>query len=190
MEKGDLVIVFFGLLLLVSAGMLVKNSFTGYATEAGTSSNVTITKFLSIDLSTNLSDGITFGSVTTLPSLDVNATDNFNPNSTMFINVSSDSNTAVDFCIKANDHLTDSVGGTVIGLNNQTYLNASLNNETLPGLAGSSAVLTTSYVKSSLPTGRGNATFYRFWLDVRSGVASGNYNNTVLFKGVETATAC
>ncbi len=166
---------------------------TGHATESSTSSNVTITKYLSIALSANLSNGIEFGSIDTLPAVDVNATDNSNGGSnasSLYINVSTDSNTAVDFCIKANSDLLDSSSGAVIGLTNETYLNSSNSSSTLPGPSTSGVVLTTTYVKASAPTGRGNVTFYRLWLDVPAAIASGSYNNSIYFKGVETATDC
>jgi len=190
MERYNTILIIASLILLFSLVMISVNNLTGYATESSAISNVTISKYLSIDLSGNLSDGINFGSVNTLPAADINASDNYAYNSTMFINVSTDSNTAVDFCIKANTHLTDTSSGSIIGLGNETYQNSSATNVTHPGPSSAAALLTTAYAKASLPTGQGNVTYYRLWLDVPSGIPSGNYNNSVSFKGVETTTSC
>ena len=106
----------------------------------------------------------------------------------MWINVSADSNTNVDFCIKA-DALNTSTGDE-IGLGNETYsANTSDTNLTLPGL-GAETSLTTSYVESSTNVSTGGEDYFRFWLDVPVATASGTYNNTVSFKGVEAGTDC
>ena len=196
MEKRNVIIlVLTAAVILFSVLAFVSRppSLTALATESTTTSSVTVQKFLAITLSTNLSDGITFGTVDTLPGINVNASDNDNDGSSgtsLFVNVSTDSNTAVDFCTKANSGLHDAVGDSTIGLSNETYRNASTTNSTLPGPATSSIPLTTSFVKASEPTVPGNVTYYRFWLDVPTGTASGTYNNTVTFKGVETTLSC
>jgi hypothetical protein len=191
MGKEGIILVVLSIILLISLALMLKTSMTGFVTESSTTSNVTIVKFLSIDFSGNMSSGIMYGSVGSLPAVDINASGNYNgasSASTYFINVSTDSNVAVDFCIKANSHL--STGQYIIGLGNETYQNSSMSNLTSPGPSTSSSMLTTSYSKASDRTGQGNVTYYRFWLDVPSGVASGDYNNTVSFKGVETTTPC
>ncbi len=196
MEKGTVGLIILSLIFIISLSLFIFSSgkVTGYATTASTTSNVSIAKFLSIDMSANLSDGIAFPDVSALPVTDINATENNNAvgsNSTMFLNVSLDSNVAVDFCILANAGLTTSAAD-LLGIGNETYLNVTgINASTsLPGPPGSSALLTASYVRASGPTGKGNSTYYRFWLDVPVATPSGVYNNTISFKGIETATSC
>lgn len=192
MQKEDILLAVCGVVLIFSSVMLLVSP-TGYATQGTTSSNVTITKYLSIEMSNNLTGGIAFGSVTSLPAYDINASSNYDgtsSGSTYYVNVSLDSNTPVDFCILANAPLTDAAAGTVIGLANETYLNSSISNMGAPGPQSAQVNLTTTFAKASSPTGAGNSTFYRFWLDVPSATSSGTYNNTISIKGVETAQSC
>ena len=192
MKTEDFLVAFFLVVFVVFLSLAIMSTLTGYATESSTLSNVTISKYLAITLSGNLTRGITFGSVSALPSTDVNATANNNSAglSTMFINVSTDSNVVVDFCNKANGGLYDPSGPYTIALGNETYLNSSTASAAVPGPPTSSVLLTTSYVKSSAPTAQGNVTYFRFWLDVPASTSAGDYNNSVSFKGVETATSC
>ena len=135
MKKEEKLLFILGVLSLFLVVMvLVQNIRTqeikiiGYATEETTISNVSISKFLSISLSTNLTGGIIFGSINTLPAVNENASHNYDgvnttapsPGSSMFVNVSTDSNTAIDVCIKANADL-DNGAGDVIGIGNETY---------------------------------------------------------------------
>ena len=171
---------------------LQSGALTGYATEGSAVSNVTISKFLSIELSANLGTGILFGTISTLPASNHNATNNYDggsDESTMSVNVSHDSNTDVDICIKANDHLTDPGSSDVILLGNETYSNGTVTNATSPFLTAEVA-LTTGYVNASSPISPDSSCYYRFWLDVPSATPSGDYNNSVTFKGVETTTGC
>ena len=127
-----------------------------------------------------------------MPATDINATHNFDEastGSTMCVNVSEDANTPIDFCTKANDHLT-SVGDDTIGLANETYHNSTETNAGTPGRDTNSTSLTTSYVKSGYAVAAGGLNYYRFWLDVPASQPSGNYNNTVYFKGVTTTLDC
>ena len=165
---------------------------TGHATETTTISNVTIAKYLSITMCTNLSDGIIFGNITELPATNINSTHNYDgasTGSTMCINISDDGNTAIDLCTKANDDLT-SVGADTILLANETYANSTVTNAGTPGAATNATLLTTSYVKSGNAIGVGNLNYYRFWLDIPAAQPSGDYNNTVYFKGVTTTLSC
>lgn len=194
MEKRSVYLIVSIVALAVSIiGVVTSPSFTGLATESYTSSSVTVQKYLAISMSANLVDGINYGTVSSLPSIDTDSTDNYNGASsttTMYINVSSDSNTAVDFCIKGNSGLNDPVGRNTIGLGNETYLNSTSTSSTVPGPSTSSLALTTSYVKSGAAIAIGTADFYRFWLDVPTATASGTYNNSIYFKGVENTQAC
>jgi hypothetical protein len=199
-KKERILLTVFGAVFLFSVFMLagedVVGSFdfgdriTGHATEGSTTSNVTISKYLSITMSTNLSGGITFGSVDNLPGVNLNATHNNDSagGTSMYVNVSSDSNTNVDFCIRANAAMTSPSLDT-IGIGNESYANASTTDAGTPALANEVS-LTTGYISAGRNVSMGGLQYYRMWLDIPSGTPSGTYNNTVYFKGVETGVAC
>ena len=164
---------------------------TGHATETSTVSNVTIEKFLSISMCTNLASGIVFGNVSELPAVNINASHNYDgasSGSTLCINVSDDGNTNIDLCTRANAALT-SLALDTIELGNESYSNSTTTNITHP-ILGDDVALTTSYVKSGNSIAGGNVNYYRFWLDIPVAQPSGDYNNTVYFKGVTTTLAC
>lgn len=184
----------FSLMMMFLEGTGVGEKITGYDTSVDTISNVTIQSFLSIDMSANLSDGIVFSTVSSLPATNVNATHNYDadasPNrSSFFLNVSVDSNTPVDFCIKANVSLYDPTGGNYIGITNETYSNSSSNNITNPKVSDETPI-TTTYAKATTQVYQGNSTFYRFYLDVPAATPAGTYENSIYFKGVTNGTAC
>ncbi|MGV8152051.1 MAG: hypothetical protein ACP5OG_03145 [Candidatus Nanoarchaeia archaeon] len=191
--KEEMLVAVFAALFLFSFSMIVFENvspkFTGYVTETTTVSNVTISKYLSISMDTsNLTYGIYFGNLSALPAIDHNATHNYdggNTNSTYFLSVSGDSNTAVDFCIKANAALTS--GANTIPLANETYANSTVGNLTDPTYQ---VALTTDYAKAGIGVPIGGNNYYRFWLDVPASQESGVYNNTISFKGVTTTLAC
>lgn len=192
-RKGDVWIAVFGLVFILALILLINQqaNMTGYATTATTISNVTIQKYFAIEMSVNLSDGIQFGTISTLPATNQNATHNHDhsddSNSTMFLNVSDDSNTAVDFCILG--EVLNTSGGDEIEVGNESFANHTSNTAALPAVA-SEVSLTGSYAKCSSAVAAGSEHYYRFWLDVPAATSSGVYNNTVFFKGVETAAAC
>ncbi|MCR4327787.1 MAG: hypothetical protein NUV46_04375 [Nanoarchaeota archaeon] len=166
-------------------------SITGNATEGSTTSNVTISKFLAINMGANLSEGIQFGTVALLPAQNVNASHDYDgagSNTTYSIEVHNDSNTAVDFCIKANAGLTSS-GLDVIGIDNESYSSFSHTNSTYPLLSNESS-MTTDYIKAVGSITPGDFSYWRFWLDVPAAQPSGDYNNSVLFEGVSAGLAC
>ena len=77
----------------------------GYATTGTAVSNVTISKYLSIDMSTNLSSGISFGNISALPAVNLNASNNYDfdtadTQTSMVVNLSTDSNINIDLCIE------------------------------------------------------------------------------------------
>lgn len=192
-NKENIFLGIFSAVFLFSIVMLIfsNSQITGYATTGSAVSNVTITNFVSITMSTNLQLGVLFGSVSDLPATDVNAThsyDGASDASTMFLNVSTDSNSAVNFCIQANAALTSS-GGNVIGLTNQTYNNDTTTSATVPSVSVQTA-LTTSYVAAGEDVEKGDSTYYRFWLDVPVATAAATYNNSIMFKGVQTGAGC
>ena len=195
--ENALVLIFVSLFLFsIIMIMNQKIKTTGYATETSTTSNVTISTYFAIELSANLSNGIEFGTVSTLPATNQNATDNHNGANTtqngtgasMWVNVSTDSNSALDFCVKADAALQTS-GGASIGVGNESYHNSTQTNVSLPDY-NNEVAYTTSYVKAGFNTSIGGRNFYRFWLDVPAATTAGNYNNTVSFKGVATGGSC
>ena len=165
-------------------GLHAKVAFTDV------SSNVSIAKAFSIEFSTGLSEGILFGDINFLPATNVNASHNYDAldnSSNLFINVSNDGNTAVDFCIRGNAGLTNDALD-VIGLGNETYSYYNMSNSTHPLTTEIS--LSQIYVKSGEDIPLGGINYWRFWLDILAGQPSGDYNNTIFFKGIETGMSC
>lgn len=205
-KRGGWYTILLIIILIASLTMLVVQnlpSITGHAIEGSTYSNVSITTYLAIQMSNNLSAGIDFGSVSALPVTDQNATKNWcsptngscnvsspNFNATLYyLNVSTDSNTAVDFCVGAPNPLT--AGTDTIALGNETYAytNISITNLTLPPQQDQIA-LSASYARSSVNISKGNSTYYRFYLDIPASQPAGSYSNLVYFRGVQTTQAC
>ncbi len=189
MKKESVLLVFFVALFIISVSMLVlaNSQITGHATAVGTTSNVTISSFVSIDLSTNLTQGIMFGTLTTTNVANQNASQNYGGTasaSTYFVNVSLDSSVNVDICLKANQSLT-SAGGDLLGIGNETWTNSSTSNIASPALAGERPMNTTA-AETGVNIGKGNSNYYRFWLDVPSGQKAGTYSNNITFEGVGT----
>ena len=137
-------------LILFQNTEITGNFITGFATSLPTTSNVSISKFLSIELCTNLDSGISFGDVSVLPASNLNGTHNYDDGSngtTYCVNVSLDGNTAIDSCIKGDGPL-NTTGGDAIGLANESYYNSTdLTNLTIPALVDE-VPLTTGYVKA------------------------------------------
>ncbi len=182
-------------ILAISLGLLFfanVSAITGHATEAVTTSNVSIIKYLAIDPSIDLETGIVFEEIIALPTDNDNATHNYDGSSDAtkyYINVSTDSNTDVDFCVKANIGLS-TLGGDIIGLGNESYsTNVTNSNLNTPGV-GAEISMNTTYEKAANSVPIGNTSYWRFYLDVPVGQASGNYNNTVSFKGVTEGVIC
>jgi hypothetical protein len=185
--------LFLGFLIFVCLILFLINnlSISGLVSESSTPSNVTVQKSLAIDFSTNLSDGILFGTVNVLPATNINAShnyDNIDNGSSFYAIVSEDSNVNVDFCIKANGNLTSS-DLDVLGLGNETYSFYNSTNSTHPDLDLETS-LTTSYVKSGEDIKIGENNYYRFWLDIPGAQPSGDYTNLVYFKGIQTGSSC
>lgn len=181
--------IVFCLILLVSQN---SGIISGNVAEFPVSSNVSINKYLAISFGDNLSEGILFGDVAVLPATNINASHNYDGASnatTLYISISEDGNTAVDFCTKADEALT-SIANDTIELGNETYANSTTTNLGTPGAATNSTALTTSYVKSGYNIALGGTNYYRFWLDVPAAQPSGDYNNSISFKGVQTGLSC
>ena len=138
-------------------------------------------------MSNNLSSGINFGTINSLPAIQLNATDNYIGNITGYsIDVSNDSNVNADFCIKA-DNLNTSAGDE-IGLGNYTWEDDTVNNLTQPATFGTS--FTQSYVVGTTNVAPAASNYYRLWLNISASQAPGTYNNTVSFQGVPNGDPC
>lgn len=209
----ELIVFLCGILLLTSS---FATGITGFATSSTqtTQANATINKYVAIALTTNLSSGITFGTVEP-NSNNNNATGNWEgPSggsniSVMNVTFASDSNTIVDLCIKDGTVLMTSDGSYNIANTAFTWnasTSAQLNHAggwpantsntpwgvaTSPGAAMSTSYLYADAANDTDLTAATNATFsFRFWLDIPLGQQAGTYNNTVFFQGTENTTAC
>jgi hypothetical protein len=192
MKKGIyrlfLVIILFMCLILITFENL--GNLHAKVTSTDVFSNVSIAKSFALQFSLGLSEGIIFGDINFLPATNVNASHNYDGvgNSTnLYINVSTDGNSAVDFCIMGGSGLMN-IGGDEIGLGNETYSTYNMSNFTHPTLNEIS--LSQIYTKSGENIPLGGINYWRFWLDVPAGQPSGNYNNTVYFKAIETGVSC
>ncbi len=203
MNKNDSVIVVLSVALIIavagwaSSYIPILQMATGAATSVSPESQVTIQKYFSINASGNLSAGIDFGTVSVLPSTDVNASKNWNytgggdtfHNETLYwITVETDSNTAVDLCVVATALNTS--GGFEIGIGNYTFSDSPWNNVTYPGPVDELAMNTAAYVAGETGIGVGSSDYFRFWLDVPATQPTGTYNNTVTILGVSTGVSC
>lgn len=196
-QRENLVLTLLAVVLLVAVIGLFMNSndfssvsqLTGKAVET-VYSEVDIGNYYAISLGSTLSTtGIDFGTISSLPVTNQNATGNYDgsDNTLYNISVSQDSNVNVDFCIKADNFNTS--GGDEIGLGNYTFSNSSVSNATLPAL-GDAIAITAAYQDVGQAVTPGNSDHYRFWLSVPAAQNPGKYNNTVYFQGVQTGTAC
>ncbi len=185
MKRDGVLLLVFGVLLLFSVVMIIIENFviTGRVTESTTSS-VVISQYFSIAMSPNLVSGISFGTQDSTSASDINGTNNYDGGSsgtTYYMNVSSDSNAAVDFTIGAVDAL-NTTGGDEIGLGNETYASSSSTDASTPSLS-SEVALTTNDVSAGEGIVVGGNVYYRFWLDIPAGTPVGTYTNTINFKG-------
>jgi hypothetical protein len=194
MDKGIYNGILIGIIVISLALLFFSNvnAITGRATEGSTYSNVTIEKYLAIEMSPNLTAGINFGTIETLGVDDYNATENYNgiSNSTLYwITVSVDSNTAVDLCTRANAPMTNA-GGAEIPLVNQSFASnvtsSDINNPSLTNAID----YTISYQEGHFNVPIGNSSYWRFWLDAPLGQETGNYNNTIYFQGSNAGSGC
>jgi hypothetical protein len=191
--RGKIYHLFLWVLIFVCVLLIVVENFEGIharVTFTDVSSNVSISKSFSIEFSPELSEGILFGEINFLPATNINASHNYDGlgnSSTLYINVSEDGNTAVDFCLRALSPLVNA-GGDQIGLRNETYSYYNLSNSTHPTTV--ETPLSPIYFKAGENIPLGGANYWRFWLDVPAGQPSGTYNNTVYFKAVQAGENC
>lgn len=181
------------IIILSTALFVWMTSDTG-ADIQSTASNATISEYVAIGLSGNLSaSGITFGSVNPNTNNN-NATGNNNSlgqNSSYYITVSTDSNVAgVDFCIR-DDYALNNSGNTPIPNVNYHWAdkpNATAN-ATDPRMPGTDML--TGYQKTNTTNiAPGQTDYYRFYLNVPLAQAAATYSNTVYFEGVKNTNPC
>lgn len=169
-------------------GKFVPLAWSANTSSTSTTSNVTVNSYVSIALTSALSNGVTFGSLD--PNTDNTAATSC-ANAVCNISVSADTNIAVDMVLKANAALTRQGGAQTIPYANYTWNSTAgtgmpLNNG---GYALSGTYDYTNKVGSNIAAG-GKAT-WQSWLDIPSAQTSGVYNNTVSFCATTTgATDC
>ncbi len=193
LKKINLLEVFLLIVILFCIVLIILQNFvmTGKVSEYSMPSNVSIAKAISISFSNNLSDGIVFGTIANLPAINQNASHNYDNGAngtSMYINISMDGNTNVDFCIKASNSLTD-LAADVLAIGNETYANSTSTNVSLPSLALETP-FSLSYAKAGNNLSKGTANYYRFWLDVPVAQPPGDYENIISFKGIEAGISC
>lgn len=160
----------------------------GKAATFSIPANVSVGVARSMGLSSNLSTGILFGTLSPNTN-DNNAISNYGDgnNSTSYYLLTTGSSTPTDFCIKDNTPLTTSSGGMMIGNGNYT-LNDSLAMDA-PSLPGTAIAM--GYQKLSQQGVAQNVSVYlRFWLDIPASQPAGAYNNTLTFKAVSAGAGC
>lgn len=144
-----------------------------------TMSNVTVSTYVSISLSSGLSSGVQFGnlgpgqsnqSATTCENLACN------------ISVSADTNVNVDIVMMANANLTRGASNDTIPAWAYTW-NSSINGTFEPSLPGF-ALNVTGYdytPKLAENLAPNSSVYWSAWLNIPSDQASGSYNNTLYF---------
>jgi len=156
--------------------------------NASTTTSATVAVYIAIQLSPTLQTGIVFSNLqqgTTDNNADGN---NYGSGGTDYwINVSSDTNVNVDYCIKADGPLTS--GSNTIALSNYYFANSTTTDANTPSLSAKKA-FTTSYQKMDTGLDNTQNEYLRFWLDVPAGQAPGTYENTVYFQAVEAGQNC
>ena len=126
-----------------------------------------------------------------MPSINTNASENYGgtlDSTNYYIQVSADGNVPVDFCIRANSPLTSQYLD-VLGIDNETYSCSNESTLSNPFLSNET-VLTLNLVKCGESIFPSSSNYYRFWLDIPAAQPSGDYNNTLSFKGLSSGTSC
>lgn len=180
-------------ILVVSTALIMFMTYSDADTKTA-ASNATIAEYVAIGISNNLSlSGISFGTIQPNTGFN-NATGNnetLSSNSSYIVNVSTDSNVNVDFCIKDSYALNHTSNLYQIGNGNYTWKdnNASTQNPSSPFVPGTQ-MLTTYQRTNFTNLNPGGAGAFRFWLNVSAGQQAGVYSNSVLFEGIKTGNAC
>lgn len=184
MNTGKLTLTFLLVSLMFISLISLNQVYADTEEEETTESSATVSEYLAIDMSTNLTSGILFGNVDPATTNNNATGNNMSGDSQYYITISGDSNINVDLCIKANASMSS--GLSSIELGNYTWDNSTVaSNPALPGTA-----IETDYALSGEGITPGSNNYYRFWLDIPSTQSAGTYANTVSFKAVKTGEAC
>lgn len=173
--------------------VMFDGGITGFATSqsVGTTATANIVYYYALGESSDFSGGINFGSLSH-NTQNNNASSNYENSGTGYaLNLSTDSNTDVSICVKANTDLKIHTSpNTLIGIGNMTFNASTTNSTSLPAFGNRTEMNSSIFRNATHNLGAGNATFFRFWLTVPDGTTPGNYNNSANFKAVRAGEAC
>lgn len=184
MKRLDVILIVLVILLVVDVIMWATQIALSPVQLAPTNipSRVAIAAVIEVSASTDLADGIDFGSISP-PSTDSPADENDNAGAgtSLYIQRGSLSNADIELCIKANGPLTETSSGiATIPLADETYSFASDINP--PGPIGSTVLTTLDVLASGAMSQANPRTYYRLWLDVSDPAqAAGSYENLITF---------
>ena len=180
-------------MLAVTVPFAIGPGITGFATSqsVGTTATANIIYYYALAESTDFNSGIDFGTLVH-NTLNNNATVNYDNSGTSYaLNLSTDSNTDISICVKANTDLKiHSSPSNIIGIGNMTFNASTTNTSTIPSFAARIEMNKSVYRNATHNLGAGNATFFRFWLSVPEDTIPGDYNNTAEFKTVRAGVDC
>jgi hypothetical protein len=180
-------------LLAISMPFAIDSGITGFATSqsVGTTATANIIYYYALAESTDFSSGIDFSSLAH-NTQNNNASSNYEDSGTGYaLNLSTDSNTDISICVKANTDLKIHTSpSTLIGIGNMTFNASTTNTSTVPGFSTRIEMNKSIFRNATHNLGAGNATFFRFWLTVPADTVSGTYNNTAEFKAVRAGADC
>ena len=143
---------------------------------------------VAVGVSNNMSNGIVFGSVASLPVTNTGAQGNNGSGVTLFnVTLSVTGVCTADLYIKADNDLISS-GGKIIQLGNESYC-YNVTNSSVPGTA--CTALSTLYTGHQIGAGLSDGAFsyLKFYLSIPAKQSAATYNNTVTIKGVEAGQA-
>ena len=173
--------------------VMFDGGITGFATSQSTTTTATaeIVYYYALAESTDFSGGINFGTLTH-NTQNNNASSNYENSGTGYaLNLSTDSNTEISVCVKANTDLKiHTTPSTLIGIGNMTFNASTTNSTTLPGFSTRTEMNSSVFRNATHNLEAGNATFFRFWLTVPDSTPPGDYNNSATFKAVRAGDAC
>ena len=173
--------------------VMFDGGITGFATSQSTTTTATaeIVYYYALGESSDFSGGIEFSSLVH-NTQNNNASSNYEGSGTGYaLNLSTDSNTDVSICVKANTDLKIHTSpNTLIGIGNMTFNASTTNSTSLPAFGNRTEMNTSIFRNATHNLGAGNATFFRFWLTVPDGTTPGDYNNSATFKTIRSGDAC
>ena len=167
----------------VANANLTDNTSISNATSAFNVTIVSPSFSVSISLSSRLSQQINW-TLTSLPAYNQSAQGNNGTGLTeYYVDIQVEGGTA-DIYVKANDNLT-TPGGDILGIGNETY---SYNYTNLSVPSDIKTSLTTNYSDNKIGNAMNNGSviYLKFFLNAPAGQAAGTYNNSLLFKAVQT----